>query len=60
MPSKVSRTDILTDDEQMDWHHRDHVEFYAWYARMVNVDISEAQGKKDPRHRYNTKYPHMP
>ena len=44
----------------MAWHDRDNVEFYAWYARMVNVDISEAQGEIVPRHRYNKRYPHMP
>jgi len=52
--------DILTDEERMAWHDRDNVEFYAWYARMVNVDISEAQGEIVPRHRYNKRYPHMP
>ena len=45
----------------MAWHDRDSKEYFAWYARMWNVDIDwEVHGKKTPKHRYNKKFPSKP
>jgi aspartyl/asparaginyl beta-hydroxylase (cupin superfamily) len=60
MSAPWSYTDILTDEERMAWHDRDHISFYEWYSRWFKVTLDEARGIKTPRHRYNKENPHMP
>lgn len=60
MGAPRSRSEILTDEERMEWRERDEAGFWRWFTRMNHLDISEAQGEKVPRHRYNKKNPRMP